>query len=136
MSPEEKALRRAEAQKRFREKNPNYEKEYREKNKERIRQHQKKWAETNPEAVVEKSLKRNYGISLEQYKEMESRQEGLCSICRRPPVGKKRLGVDHNHTTGKIRDLLCHHCNAAIGHLMESPELMRSAAEYIERHRE
>jgi hypothetical protein len=35
------------------------------------------------------------------------------------------LGVDHNHTTGEIRDLLCHHCNAAIGHLMESPELMR-----------
>lgn len=46
------------------------------------------------------------------------------------PSGK-RLAVDHNHATGKVRGLLCHHCNAALGHLMDDADLIVKAAEYV-----
>ncbi|MGE0576133.1 MAG: endonuclease VII domain-containing protein [Reyranella sp.] len=64
---------------------------------------------------------------------MERAQEGRCKICRRPAEeGQwKVLRVDHDHATGKIRGLLCHHCNVALGHFGDSPELLERAAEYL-----
>ena len=59
-------------------------------------------------------LRRKFGITLAEYDRMHQQQDGLCAICRRPEravharTGRlKSLAVDHNHTTGKIRGLLC-----------------------------
>ena len=66
-------------------------------------------------------LKRNYGITEEQYNEMFKKQNGLCYICKQPPHGHglnkqlKRLHIDHDHNTNKIRGLLCSRCNGALG---------------------
>jgi hypothetical protein len=56
------------------------------------------------------ALKRRYGITPEQYDKMLERQGGKCAICRRPP-GAKRLAVDHDHKTKRVRGALCYICN-------------------------
>ncbi len=57
-------------------------------------------------------------------------QNGVCAICSRPP-GKRRLAVDHWHTTKAVRGLLCVQCNTAIGKLNDDPELLRRAIAYL-----
>jgi hypothetical protein len=74
-------------------------------------------------------LMRQYGISFEQYTRMVREQHCLCAICGK----NKKLVVDHNHTTGAIRGLLCSTCNAGIGMMKESPDILRAAIDYIER---
>lgn len=71
-----------------------------------------------------------YGISGEQYEEMLVRQDNKCAICRRPPK-TMALSVDHDHSTGSIRGLLCGNCNAAIGMLDDSPVLLGAAIAYL-----
>lgn len=60
------------------------------------------------------NLKRQFGITLELYKEMFDRQDGKCLICGNGPHAKS-LHVDHDHDTGEIRGLLCNKCNAHLG---------------------
>ena len=79
-------------------------------------------------------LTRNYGITHEVYLEMLAKQDGCCKICNiTENEHGKRLHVDHNHTTGKIRGLLCSRCNTAIGHFKEDPDIIQKAIDYIER---
>lgn len=71
---------------------------------------------------------------------MVKAQSNLCFICKRPERRAYRgnsfkLVVDHNHTTGQIRNLLCHNCNAALGLLEESPEYMQSMIDYVNLHK-
>jgi len=73
-----------------------------------------------------------YGISLEDYNEMFIKQNGCCKICKvHQSELTKKLHVDHDHKTGKIRGLLCHNCNLAIGRLKENPEIIAAALEYV-----
>lgn len=79
-----------------------------------------------------KNLKNKYDISLEEYMKMASDQEGACAICRKTP---KVLNVDHNHTTGLVRGLLCPNCNHGLGKFKDSQELLIKAAKYLESHK-
>lgn len=63
-------------------------------------------------------------------------QDGKCAICRTERRWKYRLVVDHCHTTNKVRGLLCESCNLVIGKMLDTPQLLREAAHYIERHNE
>lgn len=76
-------------------------------------------------------LKREYGITLDDYERMLSEQGGACAICGALP-GARRLAVDHCHKTGVVRGLLCTSCNVGIGNLADDPELLRSAIRYLE----
>lgn len=58
-----------------------------------------------------------------------------CAICGRLP-GSRRHALDHDHTTGKLRDLLCDFCNKGLGQFFDDPNLMRKAADYLELHKE
>lgn len=71
------------------------------------------------------------GISREDYEAAEARQEGRCAICDRTP--ERRLHIDHDHDTGELRGLLCHHCNTALGNFRDDPELLQRAIEYLGR---
>lgn len=87
-------------------------------------------------AVLERTyqLRRKYGLSLEQYDELLKKQEGSCAICGSSDSRSTRtsnLFVDHCHTTGKIRGLLCHHCNIALGYMEDDIERLRKMIEYI-----
>src|SRR5690349_6752971 len=91
-------------------------------------------------ANADSLLRRNYGVSLEWLMAKTAEQDNRCAICGNPPDpgGVKaagRLHVDHDHETGAVRDLLCNHCNRLLGAALDRPELLRAAAEYIERHR-
>ena len=84
-----------------------------------------------------RNLKRNYGITVEQFDEMYERQGGCCAICgTTEPGGRGRFHVDHCHDSGKNRGLLCHHCNTALGLFKDNPELLQAAIEYLEVHNE
>ncbi|MCA1696558.1 MAG: endonuclease VII domain-containing protein [Actinobacteria bacterium] len=86
-------------------------------------------------------LQKLFGITLEQYQAMFAAQGGVCAICGEPERQVRKssspveLAVDHDHETGVIRALLCNNCNKGLGCLMDSPELLRRAALYLEKHR-
>jgi hypothetical protein len=79
-------------------------------------------------------LKTRYGITAEDYDRMMDEQGGACAICKAECRIGLRLAVDHDHDTGKVRGLLCTHCNQAIGKLHDDPALIRKAADYLEKH--
>lgn len=76
-------------------------------------------------------LMRLYGITPEQYEGMLVKQDARCAICLRTSLG--RLCVDHNHTTGKVRGLLCQACNRALGLMGDSSGNVARAASYLAR---
>ena len=82
----------------------------------------------------EYALNKNYGITTSDFEAMNESQSGLCAICGNKN-GKRRLCVDHCHTTGRVRALLCMKCNVAIGHLGDCPDNIRKALEYIKEHK-
>lgn len=73
-------------------------------------------------------LKTKYGLTLDEFDALAELQAGRCAIC---DVVADLL-VDHDHTTGVNRGLLCHSCNVAIGHLRDDANLLRRAADYLE----
>jgi ERCC4-type nuclease len=80
-----------------------------------------------------KHLKSLYGITTQDYNRMFEAQEGTCAICKvHQSELKKRLFVDHEHSSGKIRKLLCHHCNAMLGMARENTEILKEAIKYLE----
>ena len=84
-------------------------------------------------------LKKNFGITLEQYQAMHDAQDGRCAICGQEETATrdsktKWLAVDHSHTDGHVRDLLCASCNVGLGNFQDDPARLRAAALYLERH--
>jgi hypothetical protein len=75
------------------------------------------------------SIKKLYGLSLEDFENILELQDGVCRICKRPD---RRLCVDHDHTTGKVRGILCATCNKGLGLFQDNENLMKEAAKYIE----
>lgn len=71
----------------------------------------------------------NYGISYEDYLALGRKQNWKCSICKELPV--KKLEVDHCHSTGKIRGLLCGHCNRGLGQFKDSKARLLFAISYL-----
>jgi len=111
--------------------------EYREKNVERSRL----WKLNNPERARNihrnSTLKKKYGIDLEQFTELLEKQDYKCAICNQRIIGnggrKDNLAcVDHCHKTGLIRGILCKPCNFTLGNAKDSPHILRRAAEYLD----
>lgn len=79
-------------------------------------------------------------MTLEQYNEMFERQNRCCAICKGPETSigsktnksPKRMSVDHDHSTNKIRGLLCQLCNMMLGASKDNPDILRSAIDYLE----
>jgi hypothetical protein len=78
-------------------------------------------------------LKRQYGISVEEYEALLASQNGRCAICFSNSPGSRttHFHVDHCHKTGAVRGLLCHKCNRAIGLFEDNPNLISRAAIYL-----
>jgi hypothetical protein len=85
-----------------------------------------------------KNALKRFRMTQQDYDNLFAKQNYACAICEKPErvVDRKgairRLAVDHCHTTGHVRGLLCCHCNHAIGKLNDDPALLRRAAEYVE----
>lgn len=78
----------------------------------------------------ERRLRKLHGITLDDYDAMLKTQHRRCAICRKKP-DKRVLVVDHNHSTGEVRGLLCNTCNRAIGLLKDDPDLLARAVKYL-----
>ena len=86
-------------------------------------------------------LSRSYGMTHELYEKIEEGQKSKCKICGgegfiMPVGGKKKLVVDHDHATGKVRGLLCHNCNRGLGLFQDNEALLRKAADYLDTSKE
>lgn len=82
---------------------------------------------------IEKQRTRILGVTPQQYDEMHKNQQGLCGICQHRLRSRryKAFCVDHCHETGRVRGLLCHNCNRAIGMLQDSVENLLRAIKWI-----
>jgi Autographiviridae endonuclease VII len=77
----------------------------------------------------EERLKQVYGLSPQDYEAMVAQQGGVCRVCKTKPA--RPLFVDHCHASGRVRGLLCHPCNAALGFMRDDPVIAAAAAEYL-----
>ena len=75
-------------------------------------------------------ISKKYGVSKEQWEEMYEQQEGKCAICGKLP---KKICVDHDHKTGKVRGLLCDECNRALGFFYDNIKSLKNAINYLEK---
>ena len=111
-------------------------KEYQKKWRESHKSYKREWAQKNKgkykEYLKSCNLQKNYGITTEEYNQLFIKQNGCCKICgKHQSEFQRSLAVDHCHNTKKVRGLLCHHCNSAIGHLFENVSIMENAISYI-----
>lgn len=108
------------------------------------RDYMRKWREDNLERAEANEwnshLLRKYGITAAQYAAEAARQNHCCALCLEPtltfPGGKKKrevrgLVVDHDHTTGRVRGLLCRTCNATLARIESFPGWEQRALEYL-----
>ena len=87
----------------------------------------------DPEKAREYSLKRLYGITLEQYDGLLARQDEKCPVClKHHSEFPTRLAVDHDHKSGEVRGLLCNYCNHRVVGRHRDPSLLRRVADYLE----
>lgn len=108
--------------------------------------HARKWAArqaANPGMERARNYKRFYDFTVEKYEEMVSNQNGLCAICGKPETSVdakagtlKRLAIDHDHSTGKVRELLCWICNSTLGRVDDNIELLYKMIAYLVKHKE
>lgn len=85
--------------------------------------------------TTDRVLRDRFGLSLDEFNKMLISQNGVCAICGKVNTNGRRLAVDHDHETLKIRALLCHKCNLALGLLDENVSVFKNCIEYIEKHK-
>lgn len=127
--------------KRWNENNKEYLKEYRkqhyQENKVEIDRKNREWLMNNKDTpeykrfLRDQHFKQEYGIGLEVVESMKADQNYLCAICKNK---SDRLHVDHNHDTGKVREMLCHKCNTALGMFHENINTLEEAIRYLQKH--
>ena len=103
-----------------------------EKHKEKWKARQKRYRESHPDKCRDIFLKNKFGITLKDYQDMAKSQNGRCAICG----DVTKLVVDHCHTSGKVRELLCGGCNTALGLIREREEVTIKMRDYIIKHKE
>lgn len=114
------------------EKEREHNKEYYQKHKSKLYKISSKWVKSpkGKKYARKYRLKIRYGLTLKEYDKIFEQQGGVCVICKQPQL-HKRLAVDHNHKTGKVRGLLCFSCNSIVGHLEKNPGLIINFIRYL-----
>lgn len=101
--------------------------------REKARNYAKKRHAADPSIKRRSKLKSDYGMTPEQWQAMFNGQGCKCAICgTTEPQSKNGWNTDHCHKTGKVRFILCAHCNRGLGAFKDNPEIMRKAATMIE----
>lgn len=96
------------------------------------RRHVQEKRRSHPDYYPDQKLKSRYGIPPGTYRKMLELQNGNCLICDiSESAHGKRLFVDHCHTTGTVRGLLCNECNKGLGCFKDNPEYFLKAIEYL-----
>ncbi len=106
------------------------------------REAQRKRRAKNPERVREvgreserRRRMRKYGLTEQGFEDMWKAQNYRCAICKiETPSSGRNWHIDHNHTTGNVRAILCHHCNLLLGNAKDSILVLESAIQYLKEH--
>lgn len=112
-----------------------YLRQWRARNPEKCKSYSEK---RDKEVTREKAWLRRYGITREWYDTTLENQGGCCAICQTAEVGRKghtHFHVDHDHSTGEVRGLLCDLCNRGLGYFKDDGPLLVQAAKYLERYK-
>ena len=107
---------------------------WREKNRSGYNNYAAAWRAKNPGKQHATDIKRLYGLKIEDYNVLLAAQSCQCKICGKQhdsSLKRGRLYVDHNHTTGAVRGLLCSECNRGIGAMRDSVELLEKSIAYL-----
>ncbi len=99
------------------------------KNREEIMVKSRAYKRREPGRIRGYLLKRKYHLASEERAEMIVEQQGMCEICGE--YHGDDLFVDHDHTTGRVRAMLCRHCNSGLGFFKDDPDLLQIAVEYL-----
>lgn len=97
----------------------------------RCASHWREERQRQKDAAHEKRVGRVYGLQPGQYKLLYDFQGGRCAICTRATGASRRLSVDHDHDSGKVRGLLCRPCNSLLGHLRDDLGAAYRIAQYL-----
>ena len=73
-----------------------------------------------------------YGITRNEFNELFAAQGKRCAICRAADPGPRDWHIDHDHVSGKVRGILCRHCNPMLGKAKDDPDILRQAAAYLD----
>ncbi len=98
----------------------------------------RRWRKANPDKLKKSyrkhDLKRHYGMTPMEWDAMFAVQGCACAVCKATTPGRKtgHWSTDHDHTTGKVRGILCNGCNMALGQAKDDPLRLRLLAEYLE----
>lgn len=134
-----------------------YRKQWVKDNPDKVKAARKRWLEKNKQKELKRNqeyhsenrakmrprkrseyLERTYGITQEVFNEKLKEQDFKCAICKgEDPKSRKNMNnfsVDHDHTTGSVRGLLCTPCNLGIGNLQDSLKVLESAILYLKKH--
>lgn len=101
-------------------------------NSEKHLEQNRRWREANRDKVNARRRKSTYGTD---GSDLWEEQDGLCATCRTPLalLPSKHRHIDHCHTSGVVRGLLCNQCNLALGYIRGGPEVLRNMADYLEK---
>lgn len=120
-----------------------YQKRYYQSHKEELKPYHREYYLNHKESESDhsKSLRpKKYGLTPDEYSDLLKSHDGVCAICGKQETAKayktdniRQLSIDHDHTTGKVRGLLCSKCNLMVSHADDSPSILRKAADYLER---
>lgn len=102
-------------------------------NKEKTFAYKKKWKDGNPPKLRCGHLRKKYGITLAQWEELFTQQGNCCAVCKTTDPGTQNWHTDHCHTTGKVRGILCSRCNLGIGRFKDNADLFEAVAAYLRR---
>jgi hypothetical protein len=114
---------------------------WRVKNRKVLSERHKVWRANNVGHCKDRLLQLRYGITAEEYDAKAVAQDNKCALCgcaetfvdsRSKAI--RVLSTDHNHVTGKARDLLCHRCNTGIGIFNDDVNLLLKAIQYLQKH--
>lgn len=80
-------------------------------------------------------MKKRTGLNMDEKEAMILAQENRCGACETNLLAMeaRHRHVDHDHKTGLVRSILCHHCNVALGHVQDNPNRLRQLITYLER---
>ena len=97
-----------------------------------------KWRRIGRDSAQKSVMRRKYGMSLEDFRQMFEGQEGLCGICSKHlclSCGhnrcRQKAHIDHDHATGKVRGILCASCNIGLGHFDDSRSALGNAVGWV-----
>ncbi len=124
--------------------------EYRKKHKDRLHNLQREDRKNNPEKYLKRNqrwrsahreqcakmtrtnwLRRRYGISPDEWEMIFQAQGNRCAICKSDTPGKQSWHLDHDHSTGRVRGILCHMCNILLGSAVDNCDNLMSAIKYL-----